>query len=79
MVRATDLTGLSGAGVEAKQEAQNKDRQDERDVKKEALEKNDQGLSRRVVLAFCYKWFLIALFGACCIPPLPTEHTRSLN
>ena len=39
MVRATDLTGLSGAGVEAKQEAQNKDRQDERDVKKEALEK----------------------------------------
>ncbi|EDQ86911.1 uncharacterized protein MONBRDRAFT_27702 [Monosiga brevicollis MX1] len=44
IVRATDLTGLSGAGVEAKQEAQNKEKQDERDAKEEALEKNDQDL-----------------------------------
>ncbi|EDQ90575.1 uncharacterized protein MONBRDRAFT_36477, partial [Monosiga brevicollis MX1] len=60
-----DLTGTSGANVEMKQEAQKKGKQDERDV--EGLERNDQGLSRRVVLLSCYKWFLIALFGACCI------------
>ncbi|EDQ90979.1 uncharacterized protein MONBRDRAFT_36318 [Monosiga brevicollis MX1] len=62
-----DLTGTSGADVDMKQEAQEKDKQDERDVKEEALEKNDQGLSRHVVLSVCFKWFLIALFGACCI------------